>query len=81
VNPELLREIAQITGGAAATAGDKAELERGLQAVLDRLEKTRIFEATASARVVELFPRLLTPAFWLATLGLLLGLTRWRTFP
>ena len=81
VNPELLREIAQLTGGAYANAGDKQELERGLQAVLDRMEKTRIFETTASSRVVELFPRLLGPAFWLAAAGLLLGLTRWRSFP
>jgi Ca-activated chloride channel family protein len=81
VNPELLQEIARITGGAYATAADKQELEQGLQAVLDRMEKTRIFEVTASSRVVELFPRLLAPAFWLAALGLLLGLTRWRTFP
>jgi Ca-activated chloride channel family protein len=81
VNPELLQEIARVTGGAYANANDKAELERGLQAVLDRMEKTRIFEATAAPRVAELFPRLLEPAFWLAALGLLLGLTRWRSFP
>lgn len=81
VNPELLQEIATITGGAYANAGDKQELEQGLQAVLDRMERTRIFEASASSRVVELFPRLLAPAFWLAALGLLLGLTRWRSFP
>ena len=81
VNPGLLQEIARITGGAYANASDKAGLERGLQAVLDRMEKTRILESTASSRVVELFPRLLGPAFWLAALGLLLGLTRWRSFP
>jgi len=81
VNPELLREIARISGGAYANAGDRTELERGLQAVLDRMEKTRIFETTGSTRSVELFPRLLGPAFWLGALGLLLGLTRWRTFP
>jgi Ca-activated chloride channel family protein len=81
VNPGLLREIARITGGAYANAGDRAELERGLQAVLDRMEKTRIVETTGSTRSVELFPRLLEPAFWLGALGLLLGLTRWRTFP
>jgi Ca-activated chloride channel family protein len=81
VNPELLQEIAAITGGAYANAGDKAELERGLQDVLDRMEKTRIMEASASSRVAELFPRLLGPAFALAALGLLLGLTRWRSFP
>jgi Ca-activated chloride channel family protein len=81
VNPELLREIARITGGEFTNAGDKAELERGLQVVLDRMEKTRIFEVGASSRKVELFPRFLRPAFWLALAGLLLGLTRWRTFP
>jgi Ca-activated chloride channel family protein len=80
-NPALLQEIADITGGASATAGDKAELEQGLQAVLDRMEKTRIFEVTASSRTVERFPELLWPAFGLAALGLLLGLTRWRSFP
>ena len=81
VNPGLLREIAAATGGAFANATDRRELEGGLQAVLDRMEKTRIFESTASSRVVEAFPRLLEPAFWLAALGLLLGLTRWRSFP
>ncbi len=81
VNPALLKELAAITGGAYANAGDRKELEEGLQAVLDRMEKTRIFERTASSRVVELFPRLLGPAFWLGALGLLLGLTRWRSFP
>lgn len=81
VNPALLKEIAEVTGGAFAGAGDQAELERGLQQVLDRMEKTRIFESTASSRVAELFPRLLGPAFWLALAGLLLGLTRFRSFP
>jgi Ca-activated chloride channel family protein len=81
VNPELLKEIARLTGGAYANATDKKELEGGLQAVLDKLEKTRIFETAGTSRIAELFPRLLGPAFWLAAAGLLLGLTRWRTFP
>jgi Ca-activated chloride channel family protein len=81
VNPELLREIAAITGGAFANATDRAGLEGGLQAVLDRMEKTRIIETTGGSQVAELFPRLLWPAFALAALGLLLGLTRWRAFP
>jgi Ca-activated chloride channel family protein len=81
VNPELLREIAEITGGASVTATDRKELEGGLQAVLDRMEKTRIIEATAGSQVAELFPRALLPAFLLAALGLVLGLTRWRAFP
>jgi len=81
VNPELLREIAALTGGTYASATDRAGLEGGLQAVLDRMEKTRIIETTGGSQVAELFPLLLGPALALAALGLLLGLTRWRTFP
>ncbi len=81
VNPELLREIAATTGGAFANATDRAELEGGLQAVLDRMEKSRIIETTGGSQVTELFSRLLWPAFAMAALGLLLGLTRWRAFP
>jgi Ca-activated chloride channel family protein len=81
VNPELLRDIAATTGGTYANATDRAGLEGGLQAVLDRMEKTRIIETTGGSQVAELFPRLLWPAFALAALGLLLGLTRWRAFP
>ena len=81
VNPGLLRDIAATTGGAFATATDRAGLEGGLQAVLDRMEKTRIIETTGGSQVTELFPRLLGPAFALVALGLLLGLTRWRSFP
>ena len=44
VNPELLKQIAETTGGAYTDATDRETLEHGLQAVLDRMEKTRIFE-------------------------------------
>jgi Ca-activated chloride channel family protein len=81
VNPALLREIARVTGGTYATATDRASLEQGLQDVLDRMEKTRILEAAGTSRTTELFARFLRPAFWLAAAGLLLGVTRWRTFP
>jgi Ca-activated chloride channel family protein len=81
VNPKLLSDIARVTGGTFATATDQDGLEHGLQAVLDRMEKTRMFESAGTARATELFPRLLGPAFWLAALGLVLGATRWRTFP
>lgn len=81
VNPDLLEDIARITGGTYANATDRATLEGGLQAVLDRMEKTRLFEAGGTSRVAELFPDLLAPAFWIAALALLLGATRWRTFP
>jgi Ca-activated chloride channel homolog len=81
VNPDLLREIARATGGTYSNATDKETLEHGLQAVLDGMEKTRLFESGGTGRAVELFPEWLGPAFWLAALGLLLGVTRWRTFP
>jgi Ca-activated chloride channel family protein len=81
VNPALLQELARATGGTYATATDRASLEQGLQGVLDRMEKTRILEAGPVSRTVELFPRLLAPAFWLAAAALLLLATRWRAFP
>jgi Ca-activated chloride channel family protein len=81
INPELLQEIARVTGGSYAKATDQEELEHGLQAVLDRMEKTRMFEATGTSRATELFPRLLGPAFWLAALALALVATRFRSFP
>ena len=81
VNPDLLREIARLTGGVYASATDRAGLESGLDAVLDDMEKTRLFEPSARRRPVELFPRLLLPAFGLAALGILLAATRWRPFP
>lgn len=81
VNPDLLREIARVTGGTYANATDKETLENGLQAVLDGMEKTRLFEYGGTSRAVELFPEWLSPAFWIASLGLLLAATRLRTFP
>jgi Ca-activated chloride channel family protein len=81
VDPALLREIARATGGAYANATDRETLEHGLQGVLDRLEKTLLFESAATRRTTELFASFLRPAFWLAALALLLGATRWRAFP
>lgn len=81
VNPDLLREIAETTGGTFTVATDRASLETGLQAVLDRMEKTRMFEAAGTSRPAELFPRWLLPAFWLGVAGLALAATRFRSFP
>jgi len=81
VNPKLLQEIARTTGGAYALATDRDTLEHGLQSVLDRMEKTRMYESAGTARATELFPGLLGPAFWLAAAGLALASTRMRAFP
>jgi Ca-activated chloride channel family protein len=81
VNPGLLQEIARTTGGAYYNATDRTSLEQGLNDILDRLEKTRLFETGSFAHVSERFPAVLGPAFGLAALGLLLGMTRFRPFP
>ncbi len=81
VNPGLLQEIARATGAAYYNAIDRASLEQGLNDILDRLEKSRLFETGTLAQVEELFPALLRPAFALAALGILLGATRFRSFP
>jgi len=81
VNPALLRQLAETTGGAYTNATDRETLEHGLQAVLDRMEKTRVFEVGGGIRSRERFDVLLLPAFWLAAAGIALGLGRLRSFP
>jgi Ca-activated chloride channel family protein len=81
VDPELLQEIARVTGGVYANATDRATLEHGLQNILDRMEKTRLVEAGGASREKEHFGDLLRPAFWLALAGFALAATRWRSFP
>ncbi|BDG10275.1 vWA domain-containing protein [Anaeromyxobacter paludicola] len=81
VNPELLQEIARTTGGSYANATDRASLAQGLDAVLDRLERSRLSGLTAPPEWRELAPALLQPAFWLTAAALLLGATRLRPFP
>jgi Ca-activated chloride channel family protein len=81
VNPDLLRRIAAETGGTAVNATDKASLVKGLDDILDRLERSRLVAVRAVERREELFPVLLLPAFALAAAALLLGSTRLRPFP
>lgn len=81
VNPKLLEQIAAATGGRSYTATDRATLQQSLQDILDSLEKTRLFEAGASAQYDELFPWALWPALACAVLDVLLRVTRLRRFP
>jgi Ca-activated chloride channel family protein len=76
VNPELLEQIAKITGGASYQATDRATLESGLAQVLDSLEKSKIYEAGGSANYDEWYARLFLPAALLGLMGLVLRATR-----
>jgi Ca-activated chloride channel family protein len=76
VNPELLKQIAAVTGGLFNSATDRASLESGLGAVLDTLQKSKIYEAGASAQYDEWYTRFLAPAALLVLAALVLRSTR-----
>ncbi|HYZ89068.1 MAG TPA: VWA domain-containing protein [Myxococcales bacterium] len=76
VNPELLQQIAHLTGGRAYQATDRETLERGLAQVLDSLEKSKIYEAGGSTQYDEWYARLFLPAAMLGLCGLALRATR-----
>lgn len=79
VNPELLRRIAQTTGGDAYVATDAAALRQSMHDVLDKLEKTR-FEAQL-ASFEDLFPWLLLPGTLLLAADAVLRSWLLRRFP
>jgi Ca-activated chloride channel family protein len=79
VNPELLKRIAQTTGGDSFVANDKKGLELSMHQILDKLEKTR-FESQA-ATMEDLFPFFLFPAVALLALEALLRVWLVRRFP
>jgi len=79
VNPELLRKLAETTGGTAYVASDAEALQKSFHDVLDKLEKSR-FEA-ATAHVEELYRYLLLPGVLLLALEALLRALFLRRFP
>jgi len=81
VNPELLQEIARDTGGQYFRATDRESLERGLQSVLDSMEKSELQEGSATANVREEFAPFLMAGLGLALLELLLRTGFLRVFP
>jgi Ca-activated chloride channel family protein len=78
INPELMRNIAERTGGEAYVVGDRQSLERSFHSILDSLERSEIED---QGRVYgDLFPAFVWPAFALLCLELLitsLYLRRW----
>lgn len=81
INPELMQDIADRTGGEYYRATDPEGLRQGLQKVLDALERSKLMEGGASATYRENFHPFLLMAFGLAALELLLRATVLRVFP
>ncbi|MCA1825972.1 MAG: VWA domain-containing protein [Myxococcales bacterium] len=81
VNPDLLQQIAHVTGGAYYPATDKESLESGLHAVLDSLEKSKIYEAAGSTRYDEWYAKFFLPAALFGLLGLALRSSRLQGAP
>jgi Ca-activated chloride channel family protein len=79
VNPELLKRMAQRTGGASYVVSDREALERSFHSILDKLEKSEIEES--GAVYGELFPAFVGPAVLLLLLEALLGTTVLRRWP
>jgi len=81
VNPELLQQIANLTGGSHYAATDKESLERGLSDVLDSLEKSKIYDVGGSTRYDEWYARFFVPAALFGLLGVALRGTRMQGAP
>ncbi|NMO22433.1 VWA domain-containing protein [Pyxidicoccus fallax] len=81
INPELMQDIADRTGGEYYRATDPEGLRAGLQKVLDSLERSKLMEGGASATYREEFHPFLLAAFGLAALELLLRASFMRVFP
>jgi len=79
VNPELLQEMAEKTGGNAYIATDAKAIANSMHDVLDQLEKTRFEASIRSYR--DLFPFLLFPGVALLALDALLRAWLLRRFP
>lgn len=79
VNPKLLKDLAEKTGGSMYVATDATSLRAGFHDVLNKLEKTK-FESSV-ATYEELFRFLLLPAVMLLALDALLRALLLRRFP
>ncbi len=80
MNPELLKNIAEQTGGDHFRAGDDAQLSASFEAIRKSLIKSEN-RVIGSSPHLELYGLLVWPAFLLLLLELLLRMTRFRSFP
>ncbi|MDP2272988.1 MAG: VWA domain-containing protein [Archangium sp.] len=81
INPELLTQMANMTGGEFFRATDRETLKEGLQKVLDSLERSKLMEGGAMATYRELFHEVLLLAALLLLIEFLLKSTLLRVFP
>ncbi|MFL5321167.1 MAG: vWA domain-containing protein [Myxococcaceae bacterium] len=81
INPQLLQEVAETTGGEYYRATDRDELREGLQNVLDSLERSKLMDGGTIQNVVEYFHPFLALAFLCAAVELLLRATVLKVFP
>ena len=79
VRPELLKKMAQTTGGESFIANDRGMLEKSMHAILDKLEKTKF--SADSGSLEELFSYLLAPAVLLLLLEVLARVFVAKRFP
>ncbi len=79
INPELLRDMAETTGGEYFQVSDRQGLERSFHQILDSLERSKIED---NGRVYgELYPAFLWPAVVLLVLEMLAGALLLRRWP
>jgi Ca-activated chloride channel family protein len=81
INPELLQQMAAMTGGEYFRATDRDTLKEGLQKVLDSLERSKLMEGGAMATYRESFHPYLLLAAALLLLEFFLKSTLLRVFP
>jgi Ca-activated chloride channel family protein len=79
VNPKLLEEIADLTGGMPYLATDADALQKRFQAILEDLDRSKL--KAQVPHYADLYPLLVFPALALVLLEVLLSLTRFRRFP
>lgn len=80
-NPELLQQIAKVTGGRFYRATDRQALKGSFQDILSQMDKTRLEDAARYAKRVEVASLFMWPALILLCTAVVLGQTRLRRFP
>ncbi len=81
INPELLQQMASMTGGEYFRATDRETLKEGLQKVLDSLERSKLMEGGAMSTYREEFHQYLLLAAFLLFVEFFLKSTFLRVFP